>query len=515
MKYKRLRNIILSLLLICLLIVPSTIYGEEEITATLIQPAVYKANEGDELTFSFEIMLPDKYQEKYESLAVTLRLDEKLDVVNEELVGVELSQEDYLLNHTSTESRNFVNFSLYDVNRLMGAQKFHIDIVAKIKPGYTDVSRFENSYVLSYVDKSGEENYIQKDLVSTPPKQEGKNLDKDFTLTIDPIFNTDSSITGKTEPEAIVRAYRNTTEISSAIAQDDGNFSLQINPQPTDAEIKVEAEKDNRYNSATIKVQEEEDLLVPVQGTEELRDLVDRSEKIDRKGLDEEEALRLEAVETHGRYLLVKNALTTAEVEEGIDNLKAAIQAVRPAYMGGYPDGTFKPKESITRAEVATIFTRISGGTASGFSSFKDVDDNKWYAGSISYMEKSGLINGYRDGTFKPENSITRAEFATIVSKYLKLTNVNGASSFNDVPSKHWAKHSVDLVSANGLMKGRAKGQFAPNEPISRQEVTLVINKAIYREPNEEFIYKYTKNPFSDVEESHWAYTNIMEATGN
>lgn len=129
-------------------------------------------------------------------------------------------------------------------------------------------------------------------------------------------------------------------------------------------------------------------------------------------------------------------------------------------------------------------------------------------------MEKKGLITGYKDGTFKPQKTITRAEFARILAGYANLTPINGGADYRDVKSSHWASGYIAAVEQAGLMSGRGKGRFAPSENITRQEVCAALNKALGRDANKEFLDTYAVNSFKDVKKSMWSYYQILEATG-
>ena len=123
------------------------------------------------------------------------------------------------------------------------------------------------------------------------------------------------------------------------------------------------------------------------------------------------------------------------------------------------------------------------------------------------------MLTGYPDGTFKPNNKITRAEFAVIVSKFFetKTTDMN----FKDVKADHWAKKYVDSLVANNMMGGYPDGTFKPEQPITRAEVVTVINKAINRTPDKGAIDANPENEkkYKDLKKNHWAYYDVIEAS--
>ena len=172
----------------------------------------------------------------------------------------------------------------------------------------------------------------------------------------------------------------------------------------------------------------------------------------------------------------------------------------------------------MTRAETAAVLATIDNGGKSPvgyFSDFKDIEQSDWFADSVGYVQKQGIFGGYENNTFKPEKSITRAEFAKVIANFAGLEASEEGQSFKDVKDNFWAKDAIEAVSANGYMKGRGNNKFHPNEAITRAEVATVLNKILDRTPNEEFIDKYSKNPFKDLSKDHWSYYQVMEISGN
>ncbi len=177
------------------------------------------------------------------------------------------------------------------------------------------------------------------------------------------------------------------------------------------------------------------------------------------------------------------------------------------AYVMGY-EGMFNPDGNITRAETAAILARLADDfdeNGSYSTKFNDVADNLWYYKYIGFMESKNVIKGYPDGGFKPENSITRAEFASMIAKYADLSDTDTSSAFEDV-SGHWAEAAIKTCQNAGYIKGY-DNKFRPDEFITRAEAVSIINRVLGRNDIEDFT-----NPFRDVTEKHWAYTDIMEA---
>ena len=186
------------------------------------------------------------------------------------------------------------------------------------------------------------------------------------------------------------------------------------------------------------------------------------------------------------------------------------------AFLVGYADGTFGPERNMTRAEVTTMFARLlteqieADKTYS--STFNDVAKDCWAANYIGYMQQFGIVTGYEDGSFRPDAPVTRAEFAAIASRFERLTE--GTKSFSDVPSSHWAAKYINFAATRGWVNGYADGTFRPNNSITRAEVAAVTCRLLERNADQSYIRSHLSElrAFTDVSESHWAYWYTMEA---
>jgi hypothetical protein len=186
------------------------------------------------------------------------------------------------------------------------------------------------------------------------------------------------------------------------------------------------------------------------------------------------------------------------------------------AYILGYADGSVRPNANITRAEVATIFFRLMtdeyrAANWSTENSFSDVTTDAWYNNAISTAAMAGILNGYTDGTFQPNQSITRAEFAAIAARFLSSeVEDNGVARFSDI-SGHWAEDSINRAVAAGWINGYTDGTFRPDQPITRAEVVSVINSMLDRIPTEDGLLD-DMITFTDNLPGTWYYTAIQEA---
>lgn len=178
------------------------------------------------------------------------------------------------------------------------------------------------------------------------------------------------------------------------------------------------------------------------------------------------------------------------------------------AYMNGYEDSTFRPENKITRAEMAVILLRIVKQEATAADiSYHDVLAGNWAKDAISKVTKMGLMQGYEDGTFGAEKAMTRAEMAKLISTLIGAAPKAGAG-FTDI-STHWAKAAILNVQAAGITNGYADGSFKPNNALTRAEAVSMINKVLGRGN----LVGVTSSPWKDVSSKHWAYSDILAAS--
>ena len=193
------------------------------------------------------------------------------------------------------------------------------------------------------------------------------------------------------------------------------------------------------------------------------------------------------------------------------------------AYIFGYDDGTFRPDNNMSRAEAAAIFARLisekKGENISGKATFKDISSKDWFAKEVGYLEKYGIIKGYSDNTFKPNESVTRAEFVAMTVRFNSLFNDVKKGSYTvkytDVATNYWAYSDVAYAKHAGWLNGYADGTFKGDNAITRAEVVTVVNRATGRKADEGYITKNVSvlNKFTDIRNNAmWYYTDVMEA---
>ncbi|MDR1588760.1 MAG: S-layer homology domain-containing protein [Oscillospiraceae bacterium] len=183
-------------------------------------------------------------------------------------------------------------------------------------------------------------------------------------------------------------------------------------------------------------------------------------------------------------------------------------------YLNGYEDGTVRPENDITRAEAAAIFFRLIADTdksAPLSSAFSDLDVGSWYYQDVAYLQHNGIIKGYPDGTFRPNDPITRAEFAVIASRFDKLES-NVPNTFSDVEDSYWAAGYINSAVAKGWITGYPDGTFKPKEYITRAEVVTLVNRMLDRRIHFEDLPESLEK-YNDLDTDYWAYCDIIEAS--
>ncbi|MEB2301405.1 FIVAR domain-containing protein [Lysinibacillus xylanilyticus] len=184
------------------------------------------------------------------------------------------------------------------------------------------------------------------------------------------------------------------------------------------------------------------------------------------------------------------------------------------AYIKGFQDGTFGPEKNVTRAQVATMIARILGYTDDqtvDYAPFKDIPSNHYAAGAIAFVKERGIMNGDMKGNFLASENITRAEMATVVANYKHLQIEEGVEiTFNDTKG-HWAQWIIEANRTAGIINGRQDGSFAPNEHLTRAQAVVMMNRMFERGP----LHGVTKPSFVDAKATHWAFNEIEEAANS
>ena len=219
-----------------------------------------------------------------------------------------------------------------------------------------------------------------------------------------------------------------------------------------------------------------------------------------------------------GSIVIIEDSQTStgddrSPVSDVIQALLEAEQHIR--YIQGYPDGTARPDSNITRAEVAAIFWRLlknpdKAQTVSN--SFHDVNGSEWYAHAVNYLASIDIITGYEDGSFQPNRNITRAEFAAMISRFDTLED-NTIQPFGDVPEDHWANDFITSSYLKGWINGYPGMVFLPENHITRAETVKIVNFMLGRGIKTEDVPSQLCDLYSDLPITHWAFTEVIEAS--
>ncbi|MCU6793090.1 S-layer homology domain-containing protein [Paenibacillus sp. WQ 127069] len=186
--------------------------------------------------------------------------------------------------------------------------------------------------------------------------------------------------------------------------------------------------------------------------------------------------------------------------------LPSAVQ--HHAYIQGYAEGLFKPENKITRAEMAAILARIVSKDENGAEvAYTDVKADYWASQAIARVSKLDLMKGYADGTFRSDQIITRAEMASIIARLLGPVTLK-AAAYSDV-AKSWAQADIDKASSAGIISGYTDGTFKPENGLTRAEAVTMINRYLGRGP----LTGVPTPTWKDVPTSYWGYNDIEEAS--
>ena len=210
------------------------------------------------------------------------------------------------------------------------------------------------------------------------------------------------------------------------------------------------------------------------------------------------------------------------------DSTQAMVYTHLP-YVTGTGNNRFGPDSHMTRAEAAQMFYNLfhDKNVKAGIN-YPDVKPNAWYATAVHALAAHGVIRGYPDGLYHPQDSITRAQFATIVVKIAATPSMNTEITplselgnaeakngrFSDVSADHWAYAQINIAASNGWIVGTGNGGFAPGRKITRGEAVTMINRMLRRYPDKDYISNHDNLiRYIDLSQTHWAYYEILEAS--
>ena len=218
--------------------------------------------------------------------------------------------------------------------------------------------------------------------------------------------------------------------------------------------------------------------------------------------------------------LLISGVAAAAAREPVRNNVGAVFMEEHDRYLIGYPEGDIRPNSTVSRAEVAVVLFRLLAADVHEVyftqkNSFSDVAINEWFNNAISTMRNMGVVSGFADSTFRPDERITRGQVAMIFARLaegIQAQPVSTGVSFTDTQG-HWAEDAIVTVTAAGWMRGYEDGSFCPENTITRAEFAVVCNRILERVPENEEALLPNMARWSDVSPEDWYYLDICEAT--
>lgn len=182
-------------------------------------------------------------------------------------------------------------------------------------------------------------------------------------------------------------------------------------------------------------------------------------------------------------------------------------------YMGGYGNGLFGPNDNMTRAQAAQMFYNLLLNKNVDITvDFTDVPADEWYGNAVRTLASLGVIKGIGDGQFAPNRTITRAEFTVIAMRFANVS-ADVTNPFTDIATNDWYYTAVTSAVSYGWINGYGDGSFRPQATITRAEVVTIVNRMLNRTADRNFVDSNVTAQFDDVPNTYWAYYNIMEAT--
>lgn len=545
----------ICLLVLCILLLSGTIaYAQDGIEVTLEEPNVSALVKGEDVTYRVNVNFK-KPLDQFINLFVTLRISEGLDFKSVNLVGVEAKPKAIeVISNPNQEGRyGFVTLRVTDIKALEGKTKFSFDITSEVNGKKNDGDKLTNTFTVSFQYSDFDTKYYQISQDSTAlvasrppdnirpeeptqpeepqeepqeePKEEPKNPPnveaQDTTLT----FKTGGIYAIYMDKIEGVTNVGNTVEFkiganTDIVSVDSGGKFIFPIAAGVEEDIIITALNSNneRGVSKVLRFVTDETLT-----REEFDEMVESLKKL---GYEDIVYRYLKDYEDYTNTISIILGTEGGARQEQYEFLKKLYYATRSfdvqilvhdPFMNGYPEGNFLPGNAITRAEAAAILSRIIAGgeVAEESTNFPDVPSGKWYSKYIAHLEKLGIMKGYKggveDGKFMPMNKITRAEFATIISRHYKLTE-RELVHFSDLNLNHWAADDIMRVATAGIMEGYPEGTFGPALAVTRAEAATILNRAMNRIPDKAYIDKYNITGFTDIK-NHWGYYQIVEAT--
>lgn len=535
------KKIFLLTFLLCMLLITNNQVKAEEgidqlkakvgIDVTLTEPNVSALAIGSEVNYKVNVSFT-KPLSTFSNLFITLRLDNGLEYKSSQIEGATGKAGSFeAYSKPNDDGRSgFITIRLTDMTALAGKTSFSVNTLVKVLDSAKVGEKVTNQITLSSqsLGQLNDANYYQFEQISNVSvAKKGTDVkpldDKPIDLKNQILKVKTGAVYGDfmTDFEGVTNSvnkiqakFGDKTETISPNA--DGTFKIKI---PTDYKGDIVVSSLSSSNAViktlTMKYVDEYSmndthLNTAVTALKEYGyvDLVERYLREFKVYTDQMAfIIGIEGGTYQDMYKLFRELYFATRTSDN------QVKTHNP-FMNGYPEGNFLPGNSIKRSETAAILSRlIQGGEVSNMiANFPDVPKNEWYTKYIAHLTNLGIMKGYKeDGTFKPDRKITRAEFASIVSRYLNLTETE-LISFPDLKSDHWAYDDIVKVATAGIMEGYEDGTFGPQKYVTRAEAATIINRMLKRVPDKDYIKSKNITGFSDIK-NHWAYYQIVEAT--
>lgn len=491
------------LVLALLLIININVLAKENFDVELIERERDYYYLGETIDYSLDVKLK-KDPKDFRSINITFDLSDGLDYETAILEGEKIAKDSMEVKVTNSNGKaRFINIEFNDLSKLNGVREFTIHIKAKVNENKNEGDKLTNRFIAYYQNANGTTGSYQRDFKSTGTVTYEKKLSETIKLYMANIY-TDfmDEIQGVVSPDQKLRV-RFGDLSTEPIVSKDGFFSFGV-PTGTRSHINIDLlnNEGKVIDSTMLKFVGENNITK--------RDVLSVREALDNVGKTAlvEEILKDTFVTDDSRtnYSLLKEIyLKTKEQKSGVVHHKP--------YMEGYENNTFRPKNTITRAEMSAVLSRIitKEEISEMRSDFKDVKEGQWYTKYVAHMKRERLMEGYEDGTFKPQNPMTRAELATIIARMEGL-KAEEPVHFKDLDMNHWASDAINKVVNRGIMEGYPNGSFGPANKLTRAEAATIINRTLNRIPDEKTIKEKSILPFNDIKD-HWSYLQVVEAT--
>lgn len=189
------------------------------------------------------------------------------------------------------------------------------------------------------------------------------------------------------------------------------------------------------------------------------------------------------------------------------------------AYIDGYEDGSVQPNAQITRAEVSKILYSLLTEESRSYyytrvNTFYDVRADEWFIEAVSTLARASVLDGYEDGAFRPYSPITRAELATVLTRMTVLVppDATGTPVYFPDTAGHWAASNIRIASAKGWIEGYEDGTFHPDSPVTRAEAVTMVNRMLNRNPSVLVNTAGMRTFYDNMDAAAWFYIPIQEA---